>query len=43
MCEFQGTGGVVIIHWFLGVKVGETEFEKWRVGCVCKSFPLRFF
>ena len=28
---------------FLGVKVGETEFEKWRVGCVCKSFPLRFF
>ena len=33
---------MVIISWFLGVKVGEIEFENWGVGCVCKSFPLCF-
>ena len=50
MSEFQGAGGiqrlrmklVVIIPWFLGVKLGEIEFENWRVGCVCKSFPFFF-
>ena len=33
---------MVIIPWFLGVKVDEIEFENWGVGCVCKSFPLCF-
>ena len=48
MSEFQGAGGmqrlqmklVLIITWFPGVKLGESEFENWRVGCVCKSFPF---
>ena len=33
---------MVIIPWFLGVKVDEIEFENLGVGCVCKSFPLCF-
>ena len=50
MSEFQGAGGmqrlqmklVLIITWFPGVKLGESGFENWRVGCVCKSFPFFF-
>ena len=48
--EFQGTGGMlrlymklmIIIPWFLGIKVGDNKLENWGVGCVCKSFALRF-